>query len=380
MAATPKGTPTKATKMRILTKVSGLALAKTTLSAHIVPHRSLKLILVVVRPQQIRESPLARGADHKVRITHLLRIHVPGQVLFIKIGNINTTLNRCTHSIQHFRPSTVIERDKQSHARIPLRPRLGLNHLPCKGRIQVPPSAQEYYLHTLFIEFWHFLLNHLLKKFEKPLYFVWFTTPILGGKRVHSQLAYAKLQSGLHSPLERTSTFSVSQEHRQSPPGGPTTIPVHDDPDVARNSFSRNLLAFKKRIFTASTAKILPPTPYPHQTSRISSSLRRRSSFNLCMCSSVSFWTSSSARCSSSSDTSPSFFSVLRSCMTSRRTLRTATRLSSARPRTTRTSSFRRSSVRGGIFNRTVLPSTLGFRMRSDSCSAFTTPSTDDLS
>ena len=53
-------------------------------------------------------------------------------------------------------------------------------------------------------------------------------------------------------------------------------------------------------------------------------------------------------------------------CWTSRRTLRTATRASSSRLWTTRTSSWRRSSVSGGMFRRMILPSLLGVRPRSE--------------
>ena len=58
-------------------------------------------------------------------------------------------------------------------------------------------------------------------------------------------------------------------------------------------------------------------------------------------------------------------------CITSRRTLRTATRPSSATPWTTLTISRRRSSVISGICSRIRLPSLLGVRPTSDSWIAF---------
>ena len=63
------------------------------------------------------------------------------------------------------------------------------------------------------------------------------------------------------------------------------------------------------------------------------------SSSTLCVCSSVSFCSCSSARCSASSPTSPSWTSSLRSFMQSRRMLRTATLPSSASRWTSFTSS-----------------------------------------
>ena len=88
-------------------------------------------------------------------------------------------------------------------------------------------------------------------------------------------------------------------------------------------------------------------------------------------CESVSFWSSDSARRSSSSPTSPSLFSSRRSCITSRRTLRTATLPCSAMPCTTFTSSLRRSSVSSGIESRITWPSFEGVRPTSDSRIAF---------
>ena len=61
------------------------------------------------------------------------------------------------------------------------------------------------------------------------------------------------------------------------------------------------------------------------------------------------------------------------SLRTSRRTLRTATRASSAILCTSRTISFLRSSVSWGTGSRMIWPSLLGVRPRSDSMIAFST-------
>src|SRR4051794_40333691 len=104
-----------------------------------------------------------------------------------------------------------------------------------------------------------------------------------------------------------------------------------------------------------------------HQTSVISASLRLTKSSILLVCSSVAFWTRSSARRSSSSPTSPFVFSSFRCLSASRLTLRTATLPSSAIWRTIFTSSLRRSSVSCGIGRRITLPSFDGVRPSSDS-------------
>ena len=73
----------------------------------------------------------------------------------------------------------------------------------------------------------------------------------------------------------------------------------------------------------------------------------------------------SSWRWTSSAPAVPSRSSFLSRSAASRRGLRTSTRASSIRLWTTRTRSLRRSSVSGGMFRRTTVPSTLGMRPMS---------------
>ena len=95
------------------------------------------------------------------------------------------------------------------------------------------------------------------------------------------------------------------------------------------------------------TAVRPPSGPLPSPRSTLSISAMKRS---------VSFCTSVCARRSSSSATSLSFSSFFRCSFASRRTLRTATRASSASWRTTLISSLRRSSVSAGIGTRIRSP------------------------
>src|SRR6266542_4051155 len=80
------------------------------------------------------------------------------------------------------------------------------------------------------------------------------------------------------------------------------------------------------------------------------------------VCWSVIFCSCSSARLAWSSGISPSFSCCCTRCTSSRRTLRTATRASSALERTIFTYSRRRSSVSGGMGTRTTWPSLAGLR------------------
>jgi hypothetical protein len=89
------------------------------------------------------------------------------------------------------------------------------------------------------------------------------------------------------------------------------------------------------------------------------------------MCWSVSFWTSASACFSSSSLSSWSLSSFLKCSFASRRTLRIATRPSSACLCATFTRFLRRSSVSWGTGMRISLPSFWGLRSRSEARIAF---------
>ena len=149
---------------------------------------------------------------------------------------------------------------------------------------------------------------------------------------------------------------------RQAALLSPAAVPVGDDRDV---------VGWHRRSSRPSARLDLEDLLLLALEERVDLADRARRS---CFCSSVS------ARCSSSEPASPSFFSSRRSCITSRRMLRTATRPSSATPWTTLTSSLRRSSVSSGICRRITLPSLEGVRPRSDSITAFSIAEIEDLS
>ena len=104
---------------------------------------------------------------------------------------------------------------------------------------------------------------------------------------------------------------------------------------------------------------------------RISPSFFFSASLICSMCWSVIFWTSATACFSSSSLTSWSFSSFFRWSLASRRTLRMATRPSSACLWACLTRVLRRSSVSDGMGMRMSFPSFCGFRSRSEPRMAF---------
>src|SRR5262249_43053791 len=162
----------------------------------------------------------------------------------------------------------------------------------------------------------------------------------LGREGEHGELLDAELGGVAEPLLDDVGAGLVALQHRQALPLCPAAVAVGDDRYVPRGG---------------------------GQTSRISSSFPFSSASISAIAPSVCFCRSVSARRSSSSPASPSFFSSRRSLITSRRTLRTAPRPSSATPLTTLTISRRRSSVISGIARRIRLPSLDGVRPMSDS-------------
>ena len=193
--------------------------------------------------------------------------------------------------------------------------------------------------------------------------------PVLGRERVDGQRLDAEVDGRLDGPAERARAGAVALGDRQAAGRRPAAVAVHDDRDRARNvrtSGERPARRQERAVHSASafggrSSDLHDLGLFVLAAARRSASCARRSASARC----------SSARCSSSAPTSPLSTSSLRWWIASRRTLRTATRPSSAMWRTTLTSSLRRSSVSCGIGRRMILPSFDGVRPRSDSWIAF---------
>ena len=123
--------------------------------------------------------------------------------------------------------------------------------------------------------------------------------PVLGREREDADRLDAEVDSRLDGPAERLCPCPVAGGDRESPPAGPAAVPVHDDRDRMGDV---GQLGLRRRCPGRQRAQ----TSEEAQTSMISASLRFRRSSIFATCSSVSFWTRSSARRSSSSPTSPS--------------------------------------------------------------------------
>src|ERR1019366_990698 len=176
--------------------------------------------------------------------------------------------------------------------------------------------------------------------------------PVLGRERVDGQLGDAQRHRITEPGLDGVGAGLVPGDDGQPSLLGPAAVSVGDDRDIA------GPLRHVGAVCLHSAA---------HYTSKISSSLCLSSSSSSEIRVSVTFCSSTSARCSSSEPASPASLSSRRSCITSRRTLRIATPPSSAMFLTTLTSWRRRSSVSSGTTRRIRFPSLDGDRPTSDS-------------
>src|SRR6185312_10529676 len=172
--------------------------------------------------------------------------------------------------------------------------------------------------------------------------------PVLGRESVQRQHLHAIVDRGLHRAADRLGSGLVPGSPRQSAPGRPPAVAVHDDGDVAWHPV---LAGDSGCALGGGSGAHLP---------RISFSLAWASSSISLIVSSVSFCTSCSRRLRSSSLMSCFFSSCFKWSMPSRRTLRAAMRAFSAYWPTSLASSLRRSSVSSGIGRRITCPSTIG--------------------
>src|SRR2546426_1000847 len=182
-------------------------------------------------------------------------------------------------------------------------------------------------------------------------------------KGVEQLVAPAVVEGGADDRPRRLHAFAMAGHARQAALGRPAPVAVHDDGDVGGHRVRADGL--QQRGLGGDG----------HQKDMISCSFFFRSSSILAMNLSVVFWIWSWPRRSSSSVIGAflSLASAFSLSLASRRTLRTATRASSAILWTFLTSCLRRSSVGVGIVSRITLPSFTGWMPRSDFMIAFST-------
>src|SRR5215210_5044633 len=292
-------------------------------------------------PQQVvRDAELAARSDQKVGIVHVGCVEVAPEVLL----GVTREGSRC---VDDLRSAAVVECHEQRDALVAVRELLRPVHAARELRVQAVAAADEAHPHALLVQLGRLAVDARREHRHQALDLGGRPGPVLGRERVDRELLYAQLHGVAQPGLDHVRPGLVAGEHRQAAALRPATVPVSDDGDVAR---PRRGVAHTSRISCSLPASAVSMSPTWE---------------------SVSFWSSDSARCSSSEPTSPSLFSSRRSCITSRRTFRTATLPCSAMLWTIFTSSLRRSSVSSGIESRITWPSFDGVRPTSDSRIAF---------
>src|SRR5271165_81908 len=318
--------------------------------------------------QVVREAALTAGADDQVGVVHLRGVEAGAEVLL-------ASALEASRGVEYLRAAAVVEGHEHRDALIRLRELFGPAHLLGQARIDARAAPDEAHAHTFAVELGGFASDAIGEHLHQALDLGGRPRPVLGRERVHRELLDAELGRVAQTRLDGVGTRAVAVVDRKPAGARPAAIAVGDDRDVARRR------AIGRRAVRSEIGGRRGPLPRrAHQTARISSSFALSTSSRSLMRPSVSFCSSTSARCSSSEDASPSLLSSRRWCIVSRRTLRIDTRPSSASARTTLTSSRRRSSVSSGTTRRTTLPSLEGFRPTSDSLIAFSIDLIEDLS
>src|SRR5205823_13117126 len=197
---------------------------------------------------------------------------------------------------------------------------------------------------TLFRSFLDLALERFQKQAHETADLLRRPSPVLAREGEQRQGLHAAARALIDAHAHRREPGAVSGRARQAARRSPAAVAVHGDRDVPGRELGGG---------------------GDHHTCMTSFSLAASSASMSAMCLSVSFCTSVSARRSSSCETSFSFSISLMSFMTSRRTLRTATRALSASCRRTLLISRRRSSVGGGMGIRITVPAVMGVSPRS---------------
>src|SRR5213075_2166907 len=219
---------------------------------------------------------------------------------------------------------------------------------------------------AVVVELGDFLLEGTQEQLHEESHFFLRPAPVLAREREEREVLDAVADARLHDLAHRLDTLAMPADAREEALLRPAAIAVHDDGDVARD-----LRGFGNRLRRAFEVRHTDMSSFSFSATSLS-----MSAIDL----SVIFWTSSWARISSSSLTSPSLRSALRWAIASRRILRTATFAFSPSCFTILVISRRRSSVSAGIGTRMTSPEVAGFTPRSESRMAFSTAWTIFLS
>src|SRR5262249_18088436 len=326
--------------------------------------------------QEVREAILAARPDQEVRVGYAGGVERRGDARLVDRaggeGAAGDAVGQGPHRPHQLPASAIVERDQEGEPRVPLGRADGaldaLSHALLERR-ELAESAKP---DVVVDETRQLLVHGALEEPHEEAHLGGRTCPVFRGERVEREVPDAEAPGGPDRLPGRSDPFSVAGHPRKVAQTGPPPVLVHDDGDVLRQRLLADGLEEGRLVDRYGTGR--RTGRLDGQNSRISCSFFFRSSSTFCVERSVSFWSSTSLRRSSSSEIFLSLRRALIFSFASRRTFRMATRASSASLPTDLASCLRRSSLRCGIVRRMTLPSLAGVRPRSDfwiACSIF---------
>src|SRR5688572_21618454 len=337
-------------------------------------HRRHPQLRVGDLPQQeVGDPHLAAGPDQEVGVRNAVGVERAADVALADLLGRDLARphlpRQRAEGVQELVAAAVVEGHQQREAGVGPRLVHDVVDAAAHRHGHTTAAADHAEAHVALHQLGQLAIDRLLQEPHQRRDLVFRPIPVLRRERVERQVAQPDRVAGTHQRAGRLHALAVPGHTRQPAARRPPPVAVHDDRDVGRH----RLGADQRQQLRLTEAVQRGRRRRPSQNERISCSFFFSSSSTLAMNRSVVFWTWSWARRSSSSDTAAflSLAATFSLSLASRRTLRTATRASSAILATVFTSCFRRSSVGVGMTSRMSLPSFTGCTPRSDLMMAF---------
>src|SRR5580704_7976605 len=346
--------------------------------------RLFQVLLAEIRPQRVDEHQLgvgtlpqheiadallAAGADQQVGVGH-----ARGQQLAFKailVDAIGRQLagrdlpGEAADGLQDLGARAIVDADIHVDAAVAARHVLGVENVANDVGREPLAIADDAEPRAVFAQLVELVAQIVAQQAHQVVHFVGRPSPVFGREGKQRQHRYAELASAAHDPPHRVGAAPVAGDPRQAARRRPPSIAIHVDGNV---------------VGTRCRIRIGGQRRSRHQTVLISFSLLASTSSTCLTKRSVSFCTSSDFWRCSSCEILWSFSAFFSASMPSRRTLRTATRPSSAYLWASLASSARRSVVSSGIGMRIICPSGAGLRPRPASRIALAVATTKPLS
>src|SRR4051812_3579010 len=284
--------------------------------------RTFQLGHIEIRPQHLTEEQLGirrmpkqeiadplfpTGADHQIDLRHAGELHVRGEAGFIDLGrtyrSTGALARKFLSSLNYIPPAAITHGDLQLQAVIASRPLLRRGNPRLQPDGQLLAVADEAHPHAVRMQLVDFAVERVHEQIHETRDLVGGPVPVFAREGKQGQRFDATPRAFLDRHARGLQARAMTGGARDALGFRPASVAVHDDRYMPRKGGQTCMTSFSLAVSNCSMSA---------------------------MCLSVSFWTSVSALRSSSCEMSFSFKRSLMSLITSRRTLRTATRAPSA--------------------------------------------------